>query len=133
MLKQKTNEAVEILRSIWFHRRQQLQNGKVDEVMAGVYYRPEQRLVLWAGGLRPSDVVCCTRIGLAAAGLQVSDDAVKAMDLLQQACLEHQRTISEGLEDAVQHLARLKAVSRYVVSQGPSEHPRQTLQPQVRA
>lgn len=101
--------------------------------MAGVYYRPEQRLILWAGGLRPSDVVCCARIGLAAAGQQVSESAVVAMDMLQQACLEHQRTISEGLDDTLQHLARLKSVSRYVVSQGPNEHTRQSLQPQIRA
>ena len=41
-----------------------LESGLVHEVMAGCLFRPQQRLLLWCGGLRPSDLLCWARIAV---------------------------------------------------------------------
>ena len=43
-------------------RQVALKQDKLEEVMAGVFFKPNQRLLLWMGGLRPTDLLACARI-----------------------------------------------------------------------
>ena len=39
-----------------------LKEDRLEEVMSGVFFKPNQRLLLWMGGLRPTDLLVCARI-----------------------------------------------------------------------
>ena len=41
-----------------------LEQGLVHEILSGMQFLPQQRVLLWCGGLRPSDLLCWARIAV---------------------------------------------------------------------
>lgn len=57
-------------------RQAALDEDRVEDVMAGAFFRPEQRLLLWMGGVRPTDMLACGRIKVGSHAFMTSYSAL---------------------------------------------------------
>ena len=70
---------------------------------------------------------------MAAHSLELLPKIETQVEAVQNACLEHQKAISQGINDISERLARLRAVSQYVRSQSTNQARCTDLGPKVQA
>eukprot|EP00884_Botryococcus_braunii_P004980 jgi/Botrbrau1/14483/Bobra.0014s0119.3 len=95
-------------------RNSAIRTGHLAEVAAGMYLSPHQRLMMWMGGLRPTDYVNCACIKIGASGERIADDKMQKIAQLADACRQQQQGMSRAYEELSEKLARATVMSQFV-------------------